>query len=264
MSAGLVTSTVTPGSAPPEESRTKPTMAPVVASCPDTTAAISRNEAKPSQTTNRWNMTAPFITPRDNCARTHRSGRLHGHVIWSSSFTAGHTVVNDHIIPAVAAFVPEAVVDLIELIVLVRTRVTKHQHERMRIRGIHNGAPRISRGTEISRLNRFNREQRVHPVDESFPRRGRQIRFQPEIHRVDEHGYSRRQGPSFKAMFFIWLPVNASGCRHDSMPNRPEMPSGLRQTDRTRSAAAPRSPLAPGNSGTRKCAARDTPSARTR
>src|SRR5689334_24318792 len=182
MSAGLVTSTVTPGNAPPDASRARPTMAPVVASCPDTTAAISRNEAKPSQTTNRWTMTAPFINPRDICARTRRSGRLHNTFMWSSTFTAAHAVVNDHPVPTSAAFGPETVVDQIELIVLVGVRIPKHQHEGIRIRVINDRAPRVGRNRDMSGLNRFDREQRVQPVHELFPRVGGQIRFQPEIH----------------------------------------------------------------------------------
>src|SRR5262245_60800526 len=217
MSAGLVTSTVTPGNAPPDASRARPTMAPVVASCADTTAAISRNEAKPSQTTNRWNMTAPFINPRDNCAPARSSGRLHRHVMWSSTFTAAHAVVNDHPVPTGAAFSPETVVDWIKLIVLVGARVPKHQHEGIRIRVINDGAPRVGRNCDMSGLNRFDGEQRVQPVHELFPPVGRQIRLKPEIHRVNQHGYSRPQGTSFKATLFIWLLMNAAGCRRYSM-----------------------------------------------
>src|SRR6185436_5794233 len=169
---------------------------------------------------------------------------------------------NDHPLPTGTAFVPEAVVDRIELIVLVGAGVSKHQHEGVRIRVINDRAPGAGRKPDIPGLNRLDREQCVQPVDELFPCVGRQIRFQPEIHRVDEHGYSRPQGASFTATFFIWLLVNAAGCRH-SMSSGSEMPSALRQTDRTRSAVALRMRQAPGSSGTRRYAVSDRPSDRT-
>jgi hypothetical protein len=50
---GLVTSTVTPGSAPPDESRTRPTIAPVDASCADAETDINSSDAQISRTTNR-------------------------------------------------------------------------------------------------------------------------------------------------------------------------------------------------------------------
>jgi hypothetical protein len=52
---------------------------------------------------------------------------------------------------------------------------------------INNGAPRIGRKPDIAGPNGFDREQRVQPVDELFPRGRWQVRFQPEIDRVNKH-----------------------------------------------------------------------------